>query len=76
MKEFEGGVDRYTVGTLACKIGFPFDRVRCQYCPFCRSEHDYNRFRCLVTNEILLDVFHTIGYDCPIEFEKDGKEEK
>lgn len=70
-KEFPQGVRFYTSGTARVRIHFPEQSVRCQYCPFCRSEKELERYWCRLTNEMLYDPFNLIGGDCPIDFDKE-----
>ena len=63
MKGFERGVSFYTKATV--EIGFPEDRVCCEYCPMLET---YARKQCRRTGEYLLDT-RTIGYWCPLKFE-------
>lgn len=53
MKSFENGVLFYTTGSAVIKIAFPEDEVKCQWCPFCRSEGDLKRYWCRLTNNML-----------------------
>lgn len=63
MKGFERGVSYYTKATV--EIGFPEDRVCCEYCPMLET---YARKQCRRTGEYLMDT-RTVGYWCPLKFE-------
>ena len=59
----------YTHGRLEMRVNFPEDRTVCQWCPYCRSEESLKRWKCLLTGELLVYPFLTVGGECPIEFE-------
>ena len=69
MKSFDKGVSYYTTATV--QIGFPEDDVCCHWCPFLASDYKLDRERCNKTGEILIAPKHTIGYYCPLNFEKE-----
>jgi hypothetical protein len=73
MKDFRNGVRYYTKATA--EIGFPEDRVCCDYCPMLET---YARKQCRRTGEYLMDTRVTVGYYCPLEFngEVDTKNEQ
>ena len=54
------GVSYYTNATV--EIGFPEDRVCCEYCPLLET---YARKQCRRTGEYLMDT-RAIGYWCPL----------
>ena len=62
MSDFSRGVSYYTMATV--EIGFPEDRVCCDYCPFLET---YARKQCRKTGEYLLDT-RAIGFYCPLKF--------
>lgn len=74
--EFPGGVRYYTAGVAHVPVFFPENRVICQYCPFCRSEKELERYWCRLNNEMLYNPFSRIGGNCPIEFDKNNQEDK
>lgn len=69
MKGFESGVRYYTLATI--EIGFPEDRVCCDYCPMLET---YARKQCRRTGEYLVDT-RTIGYMCPLHFMEENNGE-
>lgn len=69
MKGFSSGVSYYTKATL--EIGFPEDRVSCDYCPLLET---YARKQCRRTGEYLVDT-RTIGFYCPLKIEEETKKE-
>lgn len=66
MKQFNGGVSYYTKATV--EIGFPEDDVICHWCPLMTRDPNL-RDVCGKTGEILLAPEHTIGFQCPLNFE-------
>ena len=66
MKQFPNGVSYYTKATA--EIGFPEDDVCCQWCPLMTRDPNL-RDVCGKTGEILLAPKHTIGFQCPLNFE-------
>lgn len=66
MKQFLNGVSYYTKASVV--IGFPEDDVCCHWCPFLASDYKLDREVCKKTGEILLAPKHTIGYNCPLNF--------
>ena len=71
--EFPNGVKWYTGGVAYVPVFFPENRVICQYCPFCRSEKELERYWCRLTNEMIYNPYNSIGGSCPIVF--DNQEE-
>lgn len=65
---FPGGISYYTEGIAYIPVYFPEDKVKCQYCPFCRSEKELERWWCRLNNEMLYDPFSGIGDKCPMVF--------
>lgn len=65
MKDFSRGVGYYTMATV--EIGFPEDRVSCEFCPMLET---YARKQCRRTGEYLVDT-RGIGYYCPLNFHKE-----
>ena len=70
MKQFCDGVSYYTKATAV--IGFPEDDVCCHWCPLMTRDPNL-RDVCGKTGEILLAPKHTIGVDCPLNFESEDK---
>ena len=66
MKEFRNGVSYYTKATI--DVGFPEDDVCCHWCPLMTRDPNL-RDICGRTGEILLAPKHTIGMNCPLNFE-------
>ena len=66
MKQFNNGVSYYTMATA--EIGFPEDDVVCHWCPLMTRDPNL-RDVCSKTGEILLAPKHTIGFQCPLNFE-------
>lgn len=67
------GVYQYT--TASVEIHFPDGNVCCDLCPLMET---YARKQCRRTGEYLLDTRVTVGYECPLKFNKeesDGKPE-
>ena len=71
MKEFRNGVSYYTKATV--QIGFPEDDICCHWCPLMTRDPNL-RDVCGKTGEILLAPKHTIGFQCPLNFENETKE--
>lgn len=66
--EFPRGVTYFTEGVLSLKVYFPENKVKCHYCPFCRSEGDLKRFWCRLTNDMIYVPFAPeLPEFCPIE---------
>lgn len=79
-KQFENGVLWFTKAQLAFDVYFPENEVKCQYCPFCRSDIDLKRYFCRITGKMLYNPFAAELPDgCPItvtgEIYKADKEE-
>lgn len=70
MKDFRRGVSYYTKATV--EIGFPEDDVVCYWCPLMTRDPNL-RDICSKTAEILLEPKHTIGFNCPLRFENEEK---
>lgn len=69
MKQFENGILWYTKGQAQVDVFFPEDKIKCQYCPFCRSEVDLQRFWCRLNNQMIYNPMSLgVPEDCPIEF--------
>lgn len=67
MKQFDKGVSYYTMATA--EIGFPMDDVICYWCPLMTRDPNL-RDICSKTGEILLAPKHSIGFNCPLKFQK------
>lgn len=63
------GVKRYFRATVS--IYFPEDHVCCDLCPLLET---YARKQCRRTGEYLFDT-RTIGFDCPLKFEEEKKDD-
>lgn len=72
MKSFDRGVSYYTKATA--EIGFPEDDCVCYWCPLMTRDPNL-RDICGSTGEILLAPKHTIGFNCPLRFEKEDDNE-
>lgn len=72
MKDFRNGVRYYTKAKV--EIGFPEDDVNCYRCPLMTTDYGSKRERCSKTGELLVSPMHTIGFDCPLVFEKENKD--
>ena len=66
MKKFDRGISYYTRATV--EVAFPEDKVCCQWCHLMTRDPNL-RDVCGKTGEILLAPKHTIGVDCPLNFE-------
>lgn len=72
MKDFRTGVSYYT--KASAQIDFPEDDVCCTWCPLMTRDPNL-RDVCGKTGEILLAPKHTIGFQCPLNFEQTKEEE-
>ncbi|MDD5883059.1 MAG: hypothetical protein PUD70_03120 [Firmicutes bacterium] len=63
------GVLWYTSAEVT--IHFPEGRVCCDLCPLMET---YARKQCRRTGEYLLDTRATVGYECPLKFNKKENE--
>lgn len=65
------GITRYEKATL--EVFFPEGHVCCDLCPALET---YARKQCRRTGEYLLDTRATVGYWCPLKFERndDGRD--
>ena len=70
MKDFHNGVSYYTTATV--EISFPEDDVCCYRCPLMATEYKPDREYCRRTGEYLPSPRHTIGYNCPLNFNKEN----
>ena len=73
MKAFPKGVSYYTMASV--EIGFPMDDVVCGWCPMLGVELKSDRPYCRRTGEYLVAPKDTIGFQCPLQFEKEGGQE-
>lgn len=71
MKDFRNGVRFYTKATV--EIGFPEEDVCCHWCPLMTRDPNL-RDVCGKTGEILLAPKHTVGFNCPLKFEKENND--
>ena len=69
MKDFARGVSYYTVSTV--EITFPEDDVCCYRCPLMGIEMASSREYCRKTGEYLPSPKHIIGFNCPLNFNKE-----
>lgn len=69
MKQFDKGVSYYTKATA--DIGFPEDDICCHWCPLMTRDPNL-RDICSKTGEILLAPKNTIGFNCPLIFNKEN----
>ena len=67
------GVSYYTVSTV--DISFPEDDVCCFNCPLMGIESQSQREYCRRTGELLSRPRHIIGFNCPLNFESEVKED-
>ena len=68
MAKFDKGVLWFTSGIAKVPIHFPEAEIKCQYCPFCRSESELQRYWCRLTNDMIYNPSAGILESCPIEF--------
>jgi hypothetical protein len=73
MKRFDKGVSYYTRGKLP--VSFPEDDVCCYRCPCMGIESKSDREYCRRTGEYLPAPRDIIGFNCPIDFTIDFKED-
>lgn len=71
MKEFRNGVRYFTKATV--EIGFPEDDCVCHWCPLMTRDPNL-RDVCSKTGEILLSSKHSIGFNCPLKFNKENND--
>ena len=69
MKDFSRGVGWYTKSTV--NISFPEDDICCYRCPLMGIEMASSREYCRRTGEYLAAPKAVIGFNCPLEFEKE-----
>ena len=64
--DFKSGVPYFTMAEIRVEVAFPEDKVKCRYCPFCRSESDLGRFWCRITNMMLYNPdYPELPEGCP-----------
>lgn len=71
MKDFSNGVRYYTQATA--EIGFPENDICCHWCPLMTRDPNLRDF-CSKTGEILLSPKHSIGFNCPLKFDKENND--
>lgn len=77
MKNFERGIAWYTKATGEITVNFPEDQVLCRWCKsFLKYEEYFKRYSCRLTDEWILDPFHSIGMLCPLKLLKENEVEK
>lgn len=64
-RQFDNGVDNYTVTKCELTVYFPEHEVKCQWCPLIRHNDGINRDRCGLTDEIIVSREIT-GRKCPL----------
>ena len=65
---FKNGISFYTHACANIVIHFPENKIKCQYCRFCRSENDLKRFWCRLTEKMIYDPFAPgLPDECPFE---------
>ena len=63
----------YTTARLVQQIHFIEDRTTCYYCRFCVKDHrNHQRIICAITDEPLVHIDQTRGYECPLIFDTEG----
>lgn len=67
----EGECLHYEKGKANIVVNFPDGHVACNYCPFCKYEMSYDRYRCILNDEYLFNVKKQIGFTCPLNFEEE-----
>jgi len=67
------GINVFRYGTGKVKASLPDRKPYCQYCRWIRHNYGLDRAECVLTGEFLLEFKHSIGAECPIEW--DGKED-
>ena len=72
MKDFRNGVRYYTKAKV--EIGFPEDDVNCYRCPLMTTDYGSKRERCSKTGELLVSPMYSIGFDCPLKFDKENND--
>ena len=64
--DFKSGVPYFTMAEIRVEVAFPEDKVKCRYCPFCRSESDLGRFWCRIMNIMLYNPdYPELPEGCP-----------
>ena len=66
------GIIKYSEAILP--VGFPADKIACQFCPLLRRDKESGAARCWKTGEFLFNINGTIGLECPLIF--NNKEEE
>lgn len=66
MKEFESGISDYVHFPLTLDVTFPVTLKGKPViaCEFCRL---FTGRRCVITEEVILDPEHFVGYNCPLD---------
>lgn len=60
------GIDYYTKAKGEIFVSFPEDKTVCQHCRYARNEDSLKRWKCLLTDELLLYPFISVGNKCPL----------
>lgn len=69
----DNGVNWYLRAELKKEIFFPNGDVRCCNCRLCRRYQSH--MTCSQTGEEVTSIYYQgIGNDCPLEFDKEGKD--
>lgn len=61
------GIRYYTKATIVYQFCFPEDKTTCDGCRYCTTDN-VGRFRCKITDEILLHIKTERGHNCPVCF--------
>lgn len=72
MMELPGKVSYYTKAKCTLEVGFPEDRVCCQWCRYLKQER--MRSCCQLTDEILVYPEKAVGNLCPMEIVETERE--
>lgn len=64
----------YSRGTAVVGVYFPEDKVCCRYCRFLRSDAGGARYKCGLTDEILVKI-EWRGQECPVNDIVEEKED-
>ena len=73
-KDFPNGISYFTFGNVVLCTSWPEDKVCCQYCKYCRSEKELNRFWCRLTEEMIYNPAAGVGFQCPVVIEESNNE--
>lgn len=51
-------------------VYFPNGKEVCQYCKYIKSNSDLKRFKCILTEEYIINPFSERGHFCPLNKEE------